>query len=78
MSSALPSDSTADAKYGASTLRTAVEYPLRLVGFWAAVVLPFVLLGLIALGIAQQSPALLTGLVSANVAALVLGREYNR
>ena len=78
MSSAFPSDSTADTNYGASTLRAAVEYPLRLVGFWAAVVLPFVLLGLIALGIAQQSPALLTGLVSANVAALVLGKEYNR
>ncbi|WP_336328756.1 hypothetical protein [Halovenus sp. HT40] len=78
MSSAFPSDSTADTEYSASTLRTAVEYPLRLVGFWAAVVLPFVLLGLLALGIAQQSPALLTGLVSTNVAALVLGREYNR
>lgn len=78
MSSAFPSDSTADDEYGASTLRTAVEYPLRLLGFWSAVVLPFVLLALLVAGIAQGSPALLAGLLGANVAGLVLGREYNR
>ncbi|MFT4946416.1 MAG: hypothetical protein ACI8TL_000651 [Natronomonas sp.] len=78
MSSAFPSDSTADNSYGANTLRTAVEYPLRLLGFWAAVVLPFVLLGLVVAGVAQQSPALTAGLVGANVTGLVLGKEYNR
>jgi hypothetical protein len=78
MSSAFPSDSTAGNEYGASTLRTAVEYPFRLLGFWAAIVLPFVLLGLLGAGIAQQSPALLSGLVGANIGALVLGKEYNR
>ncbi|MXR51753.1 hypothetical protein GRX03_09070 [Halovenus sp. WSH3] len=77
MSSAFPSDSTAGADRGIS-LRTAVKYPLRALGFWAAVVLPFVLLWLIVSGIAQQSPTILTGVVSANVAALVLGREYKR
>lgn len=78
MSSAFPSDSTADNEYNASTLRAVVEYPLRMLGFWAAVILPFVLLSLLVVGIAQQSPALVTGLVGANVAALVLGKEYNR
>jgi hypothetical protein len=78
MFGAFPSDSTAGDKYGASTLRAAIEYPLRALAFWAAVVLPFVLLGTLVVGIAQQSPAVLTGLVSANVAALVLGKEYNR
>lgn len=78
MSSAFPSDPTAGNEYGASTLRTAVQYPLRLLGFWAAIVLPFVLLGLLSAGIAQQSPGLLTGVVGTNVAALVLGKEYNQ
>lgn len=77
MSSAFPSDSTASSEHSHSTLRAAVEYPLRALGFWAAVVLPFVLLGLIVAGIAQTSPVLMTGLVGANIAGLLLGREYN-
>lgn len=78
MSSAFPPDSTAGSEYSRSVLRAAVEPPLRALAFWAAVVLPFVLLSLVALGVAQQSPALLTGLVTANVAALVFGKEYNQ
>jgi hypothetical protein len=78
MSSAFPSDPTADENYDATILRTAVEYPLRLLGFWTAVFVPFVLLGLIVAGVAQQSPVLTAGLVAANVAGLVLGREYNQ
>lgn len=77
MSSAFPSDSSAESEYGQSNLRTTVAYPLRLIGFWSAIVLPFVLLGLLAAGVAQGSPALLAGLVGANIAGLVLGREYN-
>lgn len=77
MSSATPSDLTPGTEAKAS-LQTAVGYPLRLVGFWSAIVLPFVILSLIALGIAQHSPELLTGLVTANVAGLVLGRDYKR
>lgn len=53
-------------------------YPVRLLGFWAAVVLPFVLLTLVGLGVAQQSPALFAALVTANVTGLVLGKDYNR
>ena len=77
MSSAFPSDSTPEVN-DKSTLRDAVEYPLRLLGFWSAVVLPFVLLALIATGIAQQSPLMTAGLVTANVTGLVLGKEYNQ
>lgn len=61
-----------------SNLRTVLGYPIRAIGFWTAVVLPFVLLALVGLGIAQQSPMLLTALVTANIAGLVVGREYKR
>jgi hypothetical protein len=78
MSSAFPSDRTSGSEHSFSTLRAAVEYPLRALGFWAAVVLPFVLLALIAVGVAQSSPVLLSGLVGANVLALLLGKGHNR
>lgn len=79
MSSAFPSDATAGGdQFGIDSLKTIVEYPLRLLGFWVAIVLPFVLLTLVAAGVAQQSPTLFTGLVTANVAGLVLGKDYKR
>lgn len=62
----------------AEFLRINPQRPIRFVGFWTAVVVPFVLAGLVAAGVAQQSPALLTGLVAANVAGLVLGKDYKR
>lgn len=56
----------------------ALEPPIRVVGFWTAVVVPFVILGLLASGAAQQSPHLVVGLLVANVAGLVVGKDYNR
>jgi len=56
----------------------ALEFPIRFVGFWTAVVLPFVILGLLANGVAQESPLVVTGLLAANVAGLVAGKDYNR
>lgn len=58
--------------------RRALELPVRFVGFWTAIFGPFVLLGLIASGAAQQSPLLLAGLLAANLAGLVVGRNYKR
>ena len=52
--------------------------PVRFVGFWTAVFIPFVLLSLLAIGAAPQSPELLGGLLAANVAGLVLGKDYKR
>lgn len=77
MSSAFPSKLPGRGENG-SDLRTVLGYPVRAIGFWTAVLLPFVLLALVATGIAQQSPLLLTGLVVANVAALVVGRDYKQ
>lgn len=77
MSSATPSDVTARSDRQIDPL-SVVEYPVRLLAFWSAVLLPFLILSLIGLGVAQQSPQLLTGLVTANVAGLVLGHDYKR
>lgn len=63
---------------GIETLQAGIEYPIRFLAFWTAVVVPFVLLGLIAVGLAQQSPLLLGGLLTANVSGLVIGRDYKR
>lgn len=52
--------------------------PARFAGFWTAVFVPFVLLGMIVSGAAQHSPLLMTGLLAANVAGLVVGRDYKR
>ena len=54
------------------------EFPVRFVGFWTAVLMPFVLVSLLVIGVAQQSPELLGGLLVANVAGLVLGKDYKR
>lgn len=63
--------------FGAQSLQK-LESPARFVGFWMAVITPFVLLGLLASGVVHQSPLLLSGLLSANVGGLVLGRDYKR
>lgn len=51
---------------------------LEFVGFWAAVVLPFVLLTLVASGLATQHPGAAGGLLVGNLVGLRLGRGYNR
>ncbi|MFC7132969.1 MULTISPECIES: hypothetical protein [Salinibaculum] len=50
---------------------------VRFVGFWTAVLLPFVLVSMLVTGLAGQSPSLVGGLLACNVAGLVLGRDYN-
>lgn len=57
-----------------ATLRPAVQFA----GFWAAVVLPFVLLTLIATGSVTQHPTLAAGVVAGNTVGLMLGRGYKR
>lgn len=76
MSSATPSDSIPGTDR--QRFHSAVGYPFRLLGFWSAVILPFAILSLLVAGVAQQSPALIAGLVAANVVGLVLGKDYKR
>lgn len=78
MSSASRYGSTTERIPGAQSLQSGVGYPLRVLGFWMAVILPFVLLGIVATGLALEFPLLVSGLVTVNVAGLVLGKDYKR
>lgn len=55
-----------------------VTQPLACLGFWAAIVLPFALLALVASGAATQQPTLTLGCLGGNLGGLCLGRNYRR
>ncbi len=82
MSSASPvhSDTAASTlqRIGVAPLRRLVRPAVEFIGFWTAVLLPFVLLALIASGLAPQYPELVGSLVVGNLAGLGLGQGYNR
>jgi len=80
MSGASPSrtGSTVAEQFALQSLQRTLEPALEFAGFWAAVVLPFVTLGLLATGLAGQPPLPPGGLLATNVAALVLGKDYKR
>jgi len=63
------------------SLRRSIVFPVQFLGFWTAVVSPFVLVGLVAVAAAGLAPGARPALVAvlvANVAGLLLGRGYNR
>ena len=51
--------------------------PVQFVGFWTAVLLPFVTFPMVATGAASEHLVPFVALVVANLVALVLGRDYN-
>jgi hypothetical protein len=55
-----------------------VAAPLRFLAFWVAVALPFLYLPLLVGGLQGQQATVFAGLLSVNVAALVLGHEHGR
>jgi hypothetical protein len=59
-------------------VRASVESLVRATGFWTAVALPFIVLVVVATGGAQRHPLAFSGLLAANLVALVLGRNYDR
>jgi len=62
---------------GTASLPLLLVRPVRLVAFWAAVILPFLHLPLLATGLESQSQTLaFIGLVVLNVCALVVGQGY--
>jgi hypothetical protein len=61
-----------------STIGASLESHLRFVGFWTAVLTPFVLLALLVTGVAPQQPLLCGGLLLANAAGLVLGKDHRQ
>lgn len=76
MSNASPIGSESFPRLGEAPRRMLL--PLRFAGFWTAVFIPFVLLGLIVSGTALQSPQLLTVLLCANLFGLVVGKDYKQ
>lgn len=63
---------------GIRSFRERLAHPVRFLGFWTAVVSPFLLLGLVVTGLATRYPLVLTGLLAANIAGIVLGNRYGR
>lgn len=61
-----------------TTPRRVLGLPVKFVGFWTAVFVPFVLLALIASGAVLQAPQLFAALLGANLVGLVVGRDYKR
>jgi hypothetical protein len=60
------------------TLGSLLLIPVRFVAFWLGVVLAFAHLPLLATGVAAEYPVGFLALLCLNVAALVVGRTYNR
>jgi hypothetical protein len=50
--------------------------PVQFVGFWTAILLPFVTFPMVATGVAGEHLVPFAALVVANLVALVLGRGY--
>jgi hypothetical protein len=82
MSSASPlrSESAASTQQWlpAASIERVLRSPFQFVGFWAAIVLPFVFVAMLATGQATQHPTLAGGLLASNLVGLLLGRGYNR
>lgn len=56
-----------------------VVVPIRFVGFWVAVALPFLYVPLLLHGLSNGGSLLVfVGLLTANVFALVIGHDYGR
>jgi hypothetical protein len=56
-----------------------IARPIKLFAFWAAIVLPFMHLSLLATGLNSQSmTAAFVGLVALNVCTLWIGHPYGR
>lgn len=66
-----------DSSVGTTALRMALG-PVRFVGFWAAVALPFLYVPLLFDGIDGGRAVVFLGLLVANVVSLVIGHDYRR
>jgi ABC-type uncharacterized transport system permease subunit len=52
--------------------------PVRFVGFWSAIVLPLALFPMLLSGLASEHLLPFAALVTVNLVALVVGRDYHR
>ncbi len=77
MSNASPTKSQSRHRAQAAPRRV-LGVPVKFIGFWTAVFVPFVLLALIVSGAVLQAPQLFAALLGANLVGLVVGRDYKR
>lgn len=66
--------------YGLGRLVAAVRYALfafRATAFWGTILLPFVIVGALATGLATAEPLLFAVLLGLNVLCIVVGRRYS-
>ncbi|MFW6018393.1 MAG: hypothetical protein ACOCPX_06185 [Halapricum sp.] len=64
--------------FDVATVRATIAPTVRFVGFWTAVVLPFVYLPLLFTGLDGATMHVFMALLVAHVLSLLLGREYGR
>jgi len=69
-------EQTSSASKRWSVVRHRLLPVIRGAAFWAAIVLPWIVLGLLFTGIATEEPGLFTGIVLLNLGAAVVGGEY--
>lgn len=77
----MPSPTSVREVFGNATLdrvSTVITPPLRFLGFWAAVILPFLYLPLLYGGLDSQRATVFVALVLANALALVVGHGYRQ
>jgi len=78
MSNASPSSRRESLGFGLATVRATIAPTVRFVGFWTAVVLPFVYVPLLFAGLDGATMNAFVALLVAHVVSLLVGREYGR
>lgn len=63
---------------GVASIRDTFAPLLQLLGFWVAIIAPFVILGFIIAGVAVENPGLMGGVLVANVVGIVVGKEHGQ
>lgn len=77
MSSASPTHADLLKGIDLQTLQSTVVTPFRFVGFWMAVVLPFVYIPLLFTSLDGATLTAFVGLLVVHVVSIVLGRKHN-
>ena len=78
MSSASPFRRSPAAPTPGAQWRDLVAWPVRAAGFWSAVAIPFLLLGLVVTGAVFDQAEVFAALVAANVLALRVGHAHKQ
>jgi hypothetical protein len=79
MSNASPADVDRESVgFDAETFQATVVPPVRFVGFWVAVLLPFAYVPLLFTGLEGATLTAFLALIAAHIVSLVLGNQYKQ